>query len=200
MLSLSPWSRLVAALGAAAPALRLRPGATETQLVAGETMMACRLPVDYRSWLALADGQEPDGLALLPHGAAFLGLDQVISQWVFERGFDVPDDEPGAAPDAMVREGVFAPSRIPIGGWEAHQASDAILDLAPGPRGTRGQVIALESECDFVVIGASLGAYFTRVAELLERGELAPQRIDGDLRLASPIHGDRWRDLVTIAR
>lgn len=193
------WSRLVTALGDAAPRLGLRPPATETQLVATEVMLRTRLPADYRAWLAIADGQEPWALSILPSGGWFVSLDRLLAQWMHERQFDLDDydDIPETQDDDRVRFYVFHPKRITIAGSEYLDGDNTVLDLIPGPAGTVGQIANLVSECDYEVIGTSLSAYFTRVAELLETGQLAPRQIDADREWLLPDDRDRrWEWLV----
>jgi cell wall assembly regulator SMI1 len=180
------WQRLVRALGDRAGLLRLRPPATETQLVAAETMMALRLPADYRAWLAGCDGQELDALSILPRGGWFASIDRVVSEWVFHRNFDAPELD--TTDDALVRSNVFDPKRVTIGGWEDLGGDSVMIDLLPGPRGTPGQLLTLYTECDFAVIGTSLADYFERVAVLIERGELTADLLDAN----------DWHELVEI--
>ena len=183
---MTSWQRLVRALGDRAADLRLRPPATETQLVAAETMMALRLPRDYRAWLATCDGQDPEALSILPRGGWFASIDRVVSEWVFHRNFDVPELD--TTDDALVRGVVYDRKRVTIGGWEDLGGDSVWLDLLPGPRGTSGQVLVLYTECDFAVIGTSLADYFERVAILLERGTLTPQHFEDHA----------WHELVEI--
>ena len=188
------WTHLVRALGPAADQLALRPPATETDLVATEVMLGTPLPPDYRAWLAIADGQEDRGLSILPRGGWLISHHRVIEQWTHERGFDLdPEDYEDTEEDDdadRVRWFVFHRRRITIGGWHFLDGDNTVLDLIPGPRGTSGQLLTLVSECDFEVIGTSLGAYFERLAQLVERGALAPRIVGDVLRLAPPGAGD----------
>jgi cell wall assembly regulator SMI1 len=188
------WRRLITALGDAAPRLRLRPPATEAAIAGAEALFERPLPAPYRAWLAIADGQEPDALSVLPQGGWFYPLATVVETWLGEAKFHVRelDDEP-APPDALVRPVVFHPTRITIGGDEL-ALREPVLDLWPGPRGTVGQVLSLVSECDFAVIGTSLDDLFTRTANLVLGGQLYPRDVDGAEMLVRT--SPSWVDLV----
>lgn len=183
---MTSWQRLVRALGDRVALLGLRRPATETQLVAAETMMALRLPRDYRDWLAQSDGQESGAFSILPRGGWFASIDRVVSEWVFHRNFDAPELD--TTDDALVRYTVYDPKRVTIGGWEHLGGDSVVLDLLPGPRGTPGQLLTLYTECDFAVIGTSLADYFDRVAVLIERGTLTPELLEDN----------DWHELVEL--
>jgi len=193
------WNRLVRALGPAAAELALRPGATETDLVATEVMLGHKLPADYRAWLAVANGQEPVGLSILPGGGWLISHDRVIEQWTHERGFDLDPDDYDAAPgedDERVRPFVFHPRRITIGGWQMLDGDNTLIDLVPGPTGTEGQVMTFVTECEFEVIGASFGAFLAGVAQLVEEHALVPLMVDDAFRLTTPDGAWSWEHLL----
>jgi cell wall assembly regulator SMI1 len=164
------WRRLLDALGSDAEKLALRKGASETAIVAAETLMNVRFPADYRAWLAIADGQEDDGLALFEPDARMLSLAQVMEAWVQNAQFVVEewDDDP-VTPEMLVRPCVWHPTRIPIAA--DYLGHGPFLDLLPGPAGVIGQLIQLVSECDYEVIATSLDDYFS--ADQLERAGTA---------------------------
>lgn len=160
------WRRLLEVLGADADLLGLRKGASETSIVAAETLMNVRFPADYRAWLAIADGQDDDGLALFDDDVRMLPLAKVMEAWVNNAQFVVEefDDEPVTA-DMAVRPCVWHPTRIPIAA--DYLGNGPLIDLLPGPAGIAGQLIQLVSECDFDVIATSLDDYFTKRADEL---------------------------------
>jgi cell wall assembly regulator SMI1 len=157
---------LIDVLGPVAESLSLRKGATETAIVAAETLMNVKLPADYRAWLAISDGQEDGGLALFDGDCRMLPLDQVLAAWVYNAQFVVEewDDEP-VTDDMHVRPYVWHPTRIPIAA--DYLGNGPFLDLRPGPAGVAGQIIGLVSEHEFEVIASSLDEYFVRRAEEL---------------------------------
>lgn len=198
-MAMEAWTRLIRALGPAAAELGLRPPATETDLVATEVMVGHTLPADYRAWLAIANGQDSTGLSILPRGGWLVQHDRVIEQWTHERGFDLDGDDYDAAPgehEERVRPFVFHPRRITIGGWELLDGDNTLIDLVPGPAGTKGQIVVSVTECDFEVIGASFGAFLHGVAQLVEAGTLSPQMVGDALRLSTPDGAWSWERLL----
>lgn len=190
------WRRLIAALGPSADRLGLRKGATETSIVAAETLMAARLPSDYRAWLAIADGQETEALSILPTGGWLVSIDRMLERWTHERNFDLEDDDTETQDDDRVRWLVFHPKRIPIGGWYDLEGDTTVMDLIPGPAGTKGQLMDYVSECEFEVIATSFDAYLDRIAELVETKLLVVVETASGPQLAPPGRAGRWEWLV----
>lgn len=185
------WQRLLDALGPAEARLGLRPPATEAAIAGAETLFERALPADYRALLAICDGQDGPQ-SVLPSGGLLLPLARVVEAWLQCSKHMVPEwDAESVPPDVRVRPLVWHPTRIPIG-EDGNGMPDPFLDLAPGPRGTVGQVIALVSECDFVVVGESLADYFLRTANLLIGGQI---RIDDDGLVRT---SNAWIDLVEL--
>lgn len=190
------WRRLIAALGADAGRLGLRTGATETSIVAAETLMNVRIPADYRAWLAIADGQEIESLSILPTGGWLVSLDRLLVKWTEDRPWYLDDDEPDTQADGRIRPFVFHPRRLTIGGSRFLDDDNTLIDLVPGAAGTEGQVINFVTECDFVVYRPSFDAYLDRVAELVESRALIVADTEDGLRLVPPGEPRRWDDLV----
>lgn len=192
------WRRLIDALGPDAQRLGLRHGATETSIVAAETLMNVRFPPDFRAWLSIADGQEIDSLSILPTAGWLISIDRLLEKWVDERQYDLEDyDDPETRGAGAIRPFVYHPRRITIGGAQYLDYDNTLLDLIPGPDGVSGQVINFVSECDFVVLAECFDAYLDRVAELLE----AKQLVVGESEYGSPClnaatHEGRWEDLL----
>lgn len=187
------WHRLVHVLGDAAPRLRLRPPATEAEIRSAEALLEWPLPAPYRAWLAICDGQEPGGLSVTPQGGQLYPLSMVVATWREEMAFyrSEFDDDPGG-PDDLVRPCVFHPARITIGGEGVLR--EVVLDLAPGPRGTSGQVLSSISECEFAVIGTSLDDLFARTATLVACGTIYPREVHGSEMLVRT--NPAWVELV----
>jgi cell wall assembly regulator SMI1 len=241
------WRRLLDALGPAASRLQLRRGASETSIVAAETLMNVRFPADYRAWLAIADGQEVDSLSILPTGAWLISIDRLLVRWTEERNFDfadeddedldddlddddldddefddldddnelgekrVGDDEadneadneddneddgPAISSTDAIQPILVHPRRITIAGTELLDYDNTVLDLIPGPTGTKGQVINVVDGHELVVYRPSFDAYLERVAELVESGALVVHDTDVGLRLDPPGEHRRWDDLL----
>jgi cell wall assembly regulator SMI1 len=193
------WKRLITALGDDAARLKLRPPASQKTIAKAEKTLGMRLPEDYRSWLAIANGQEVGGLSILPNGNWLIPLERVIDEWSYQRGFDL-DDYDGITETQdgdRIRWFVFHPKRIVIAGAEHLDYDNDLLDLIPGPAGTVGQLIVFVTECDFVVLAPSFGAYLDRVAELLEAGTLTPRLFnDGELMGLGTEDGRVWNYLA----
>lgn len=171
------WHRLVRALGPAESRLRLRPPATEAALRAAERAIGRALPADVRAWLAIADGQEPGGLSILPNGSWLISLDRLVEKYQHERQYDLPDDEVAAITMTMdrdrIRHFVYHPRRITIAGAHNLDYDNYLIDGIPGPTGTIDQVIVFVTECDFVTLAPSLAVLFDRIAALVEAGTVA---------------------------
>jgi cell wall assembly regulator SMI1 len=197
------WRRLVDALGADASRLGLRNGASETSIVAAETLMNARFPADYRAWLSIADGQEADSLSILPTAGWLISIDRMLLRWAEERQYD-PDDEDENDDDdseilgnGAVLPFVYHPRRITIGGTEFLDEDNTLLDLVPGPEGVSGQVITFVSESELVVLADSFDTYLDRVAELLETEQLVVAESEyGSPCLHAVAHAGRWEDLL----
>jgi cell wall assembly regulator SMI1 len=173
------WYRLSRAIGPAVDRLGLRPPVSAKALEAAEQEIGRPLPSEYRAWLQIADGQEPDSLSILPNGSWFISLDRLVEQYQHERRFDLPDAEVAGITMTMDRERiryfVFHPQRVTIAGARFLDYDNFLIDGIPGPAGTVDQVIVFVTECDFVVVAPSLSTYFDRVAELVETARLSPQ-------------------------
>ena len=158
--------------------------------------MASRLPSDYRAWLAIADGQETEALSILPTGGWFVSIDRMLERWTHERNFVHETDATETQDDDRVRWLVFHPKRIPIGGWYDLEGDTTVMDLIPGPAGTKGQLMDYVSECDFEVIATSFDAYLDRIAELVETKLLVVVETESGPQLAPPGRAGRWEWLV----
>jgi cell wall assembly regulator SMI1 len=194
------WRRLLGALGPHVDRLHLRKGASETSIVAAETLLASRLPADYRAWLSIADGQEPEGLSILPTGGWLISIDRLLEKWIHDRNFEL-DDSPETEDDAPddddeVQWFVFHPKRITIGGWHFLDGDNTLIDLVPGPAGTMGQLADFVSEHEIEVIAPSFDAYIERVAELVEQKKLVVVDTDAGPRLNVPDGTGRWEWLM----
>lgn len=198
---MEPWNRLIDALGDAAAQLKLGPGATPRAIKAAEQELGFALPDDYRAWLAIANGQALHGLSILPNGGWLISLERLLDQWRYERGHDLEDADYAAIDVTQdrdrIRSFIFHPRRLVIGGAAHLDYDNTLLDLIPGPAGTVGQVIVFITECDYVTLAPGLGAFFDRVAELVEARQLAPRPQEDDLGPALfSADGGTWNALV----
>lgn len=160
------WRRLgahVAMIGA--PPLGLEAGASEKAIAAAEKTMKLVFPPDFRASLRLHDGQAAGSFPWMPGCAPLAPLARILEEWENQQRLAAkakpvkgPIDE-----HARLKPGVHRTGRVPIAG-------NALLDLDPGPAGTPGQLIALVSKVDLVVIDTSFGAALERWVSVLERG------------------------------
>lgn len=119
----------------------LNPPATAAQLDQLEAVIGQPLPADFRALYELANGQDSDTDApLFPEGFTLLSIDEIIAQWQLSGA--VATEE--ALDEAYSTAGVVAEAWW-IAGWipfAGHIRGDSLcIDLAPGKRGVRGQVI-----------------------------------------------------------
>ncbi|MEU4522590.1 SMI1/KNR4 family protein [Amycolatopsis sp. NPDC024027] len=145
-----------------------RPGATEHDLdrLAAETGLT--LPDDLCALLRVSAGQDdPDRL----HGPLnfhhFLTVDEMIGmhRMLTDAVGDLatPVEQP-----AYYRWTVWSPSWLP---FLAFEGDCYLVDLDPGERGTRGQVVFRPNVPDLGAPQASsLAAFLTRAADLVEAG------------------------------
>lgn len=117
----------------------LRPPARPDEIAAAEAALGVTFPPDLRALYLMADGEDSDyGLF---GGPTFLPLAWVVNTWR-EYGTADDDDAPvifEADPRGAIRRVPWHPHWIPFANH--HDGNLYAVDLAPGPRGTVGQVI-----------------------------------------------------------
>jgi cell wall assembly regulator SMI1 len=161
---------------------QLAPPATAAEIRATERALKVRFPPELK-WLYRRHNACVEWWRGLPlDGAYWLPLDEVQKQWatynqVREDGLKCGmwTDIPGE-----YAHGTWIPQWIPItdshgGGW-GHW-----VDLAPGPRGMKGQVLRVFSDSTSVA-DLSIGDWLMSYAYDLQRGEWLPSKSGGGLR------------------
>lgn len=179
------WDRLEAwGKKSGAGSLSLRDGVTEKQIVAAEKKMKLQFSKDLRESFLVHDGQEEregeeDGGAFfwwMPGCSRLRSLDDVVDRWVEEQdmddGQDEEDKEPDASGNKRLKAALHHPKRIPIAGNHFWDGDNTYIDLAPGSKGSVGQLITFTTECDLAVLGTSLRASLERYVQMLESGKL----------------------------
>lgn len=167
--------------------------ASEEQIREFETVIGQRLPKDVRDSYRKYDGQCAGvGVA---YGLAVVPLSEALGQWEQWRdGYGQCVEDGSAAsldsgctsfPDGFVRPVYFDSGWIPVtyDGGGNHIA----IDLNPGPKGTRGQVIVFGRDDEFhPVLALSWGQFLTDLADEFEAGNYRLDMSDPDYPVLSP--------------
>jgi cell wall assembly regulator SMI1 len=152
------WSRLDAIAKPFGKTLRLRAGASEEAIAAAEATMKLAIPPDLRAALKLHDGQDDSEydacFPWMPGCSPLRSLREIVARWEEEVAL-AEADTGEAAEDPRLRVGLWLPKRIPIAGTQWWDGDNTYVDLAPGPKGSVGQLISFSSECDIEVLGTS---------------------------------------------
>jgi cell wall assembly regulator SMI1 len=168
------WAKLEKWANVQRLSLRMRPGASESDIDAAERKMDLRFPPDLRASIAAHDGQEDadDLFEFLPGCARLQPLDAIVARWEEEVRLRDPNEDVFVSDDGLIRATFFSPRRIPIAGNRWWDGGITYCDLEPGPKGTSGQIITFASECDLVVLGPSLAGALALYLEALETRQL----------------------------
>jgi cell wall assembly regulator SMI1 len=154
--------------------LGLRPGGSDAALDALEKALGLPLPADYRELIKFADGQDKHSFPWMPGCDRLAPVATVAPQLAEERGlaseFPASSDEEC---EGWTYRGRYFANRLPIAGSQWWDGDVTYLDMAPGPKGKVGQLVTMTSECDFAVLGESLGQALERYAAALASGDLA---------------------------
>ena len=154
--------------------LQLRSGAPASAIAAAEKTLDVSFPPDFRDSLRIHDGQD-DHCAVwwMPIAQRLGSLESITRCWKSDRASFRPSDlaERGERHDrsGRVRQVHFHPRHIPIAGSPHWDYDRVMLDFAPGPEGTTGQVIA-RRDIDLVFVAPSFGEYLARVERDLVSG------------------------------
>jgi cell wall assembly regulator SMI1 len=168
---LRDWERIEAWLRREAPQLlvELKPGARPEQVAEAEMALDARLPEEMKALYAVHDGVGRDGSFF--DGFAWLPLKEIVSEWKVWKGLLDEGDfkDARSEPDPGIRDDWWNASWIPItyNGCGDHHC----VDLAPGPGGVAGQIIAMwHDDAARSLVAPSLGAWLRQYADGLERG------------------------------
>lgn len=164
-------------------AAELRPGASAAAIEAFERATRRTLPDDVRASFRIHDGQRnPCRTTGCIYGLALMSLDQILEDWELSRR--PPDD--GAAwegarsyPAGAVQACRSHPGWIPLThDWSGNHLG---VDLAPGLKGTWGQVIVFgTSEYRLFVAAESWAAFLTDYYSALRTGDFRVERPPGE--------------------
>ncbi len=159
-------------------ALRLRPGASESQIRAAEEALGVTFPDDFRESVRIHDGQSEECAVLwLPHAGWLGSLESMVGCWQGDRKYyDAPEIEKRVDwldKSKRVRQVHLHPKHIPFAGNVCWDYGRLMFDYFPGPEGAAGQVIARE-DIDLRFVAASFVALLAGVASDIERGKTKP--------------------------
>ena len=203
----SLWTRLDIHMQAHAKGMmaHLRPPASEAQIAAAEDELGIDFPEDLRAAYRWHDGQTYYDGQVHPYffgDRAWASLEHVLRCWRSNnKALDLLDanavqDEGTIVATQVIRYDWWNAGYIPIGDPQA--ATKLCIDMAPGPAGRPGQVIAWFADGpEHVVIAGSLHEHMEDLARRLESGAI---RFSGELNgwvesaTDRPIsHGGRWQ-------
>ncbi len=145
-------------------------GASAAEIAAAETALGVAFPTDLRDYLARANGERWNSEDFIGDWR-LLALEfivdeaQLMRKMVKEGAFGDNTNDPTSA----IKGRWWSPQWIPI--VTSGNGHFFCVDLDPGPEGTPGQVILfLHDDEDRYLVAHSLGAWFARIADDLERG------------------------------
>ena len=171
----SVWKRLEAWCSSHLPVLLhyLNPGASSRELASLEDVIGHTLPNDVRDSYLIHNGQntgEPTGLIF---GLPLLSVSSVEQQWKFWRGVDSYNETlketAASVPKGAVQLEYTCRSWIPLS--QDHGGNNLGVDLAPGPKGTVGQVIIFGRDEDTKYVAApSWSSFLAGLVSTLEAG------------------------------
>ena len=162
----------------------LRPPASAEAIATAEKAMKVKFPAALRTAYLRHDGATwgkmdmREGLALF-HNSWWCGLDEMVDHWHFmvrEAGAVEMDDPdfymfPIKAPSwdrLAIRPEWWNKKWLPIG--RSNTANTYYIDLMPGPRGTKGQIISDSGEMSAALIAPDLNAWLTFLSDSFESG------------------------------
>ncbi len=122
------------------PEYKLNPGASEEEIQKLETHLGQTIPDALKASLKRHNGVEE---IQWPKGE-FLSVESIIRDWDMRTGLFDSQDETDHK-DGMIKSGWWRKEWIPIDADGA--GNGACLDLAPGAKGQKGQIIDFDHEC-----------------------------------------------------
>ncbi|MBL8923173.1 MAG: SMI1/KNR4 family protein [Myxococcaceae bacterium] len=183
------WARLEAWFAAHRPDLdlTLRPPATAKAIAAAEKKLGVALPADFRESLLVHDGQENHpGVRIIPYAMRLGSLASLTACWKDDRALfdehEMRERLEWLDDGRRVRQVHQHPKHVPIAGSPFWDYDRLLLDFAPGPRGTAGQVIARD-DVEVVFVCRSFGELLDKTARGLEVGAITVEKSTDESRL-----------------
>jgi cell wall assembly regulator SMI1 len=169
------------------------PSASDEQLREFEAAIGAKLPTDVRQSYRIYDGQCA-GRGII-YGLAVVSLSESLGHWQsWVEGYEMNLKDGTAAdldsgcssfPDGHVRPVYFDKAWIPL--TYDSGGNHIAVDLNPGPKGTRGQVIVFGRNDEFhPVLALSWGQFLTDLADELEAENYRLDTTDRDYPQFNP--------------
>jgi len=138
------------------PEYKLAPGASDAEIEKLETHLGMAIPDALKASLKRHNGVDE---LEWPKGE-FLSIESIIRDWDMRTGIFEGLDEEADQEEGMIKAGWWHKEWIPIDADGA--GNGACMDLAPGPKGKKGQIIDFDHE------SGPNGPHFEDLGEYLE--------------------------------
>lgn len=178
------WARIEVWLAANAPAIAegFNPPASSRELAKTERYLGMKLPREVRLSYLRHNGQVEGSPALFA-GWEWYSLDRVRSEWEMMKGLLDSGCFDGRQSDAdglKVRKDWWNPAWIPL--THIDTGDNHCVDLDPGPKGKRGQIIEIWNDARLrIVVAPSFGQWLSDFANDLETGKFQVCKETGEL-------------------
>ncbi len=170
------------------------PGVEESELDKLEKATGITLPEEFRLLYRSHNG-EGAGLSGFLAGFGWMELEAVLGEWkaLQQAAYSIVSNKPGE-----IREGACQKGWIPFG--DDGGGSFLVVDLAPGPEGTYGQIITIDHDSDIsYVIAGSLSEFFAFIEKGLLSGDLTiSQEEDEDIAVLLWKEGHLLDDVLAL--
>lgn len=148
----------------------------EEEVIAFEEAIGQQLPSDLRESYFLVNGQETDSTSLptgLFFGVALMPLEEALTEWEIWRNvsqeYGQAFENQTSRPLGAIKEGYANSAWIPL--CKDFVGNNIALDMDPGPKGTRGQIISFGRDQDTkYVIAPNWRSFLARFVFDLEAG------------------------------
>jgi cell wall assembly regulator SMI1 len=140
-------------------------GASITEIAEIEQVTGQEIPSDLKELLSVINGQRTERFHFLLDQVVLFSCEEIIAEWQTNQEFNdenpeynLPEWYDEYQDNDRIRGSLYAQTRIPFAMQEGH--GFIAIDNDPAPNGTKGQVIYLINESDFVVLATSMKAFF----------------------------------------
>jgi cell wall assembly regulator SMI1 len=160
-------------------------GASTTEIAEIEQVTSQEIPSDLKELLSVINGQRTERLHFLLDQVVLLSCEDIIAQWQVHQEFnddypeyDLPESYDEYQDNDRIRGSLYAETRIPFAMQEGQ--GFIAIDNDPAPNGTKGQVIYLINECDFVVLATSIKTFFKQYNDAIAANILTFEKEKSD--------------------